>query len=146
MFDDFKDVIEKYSVPEPVKYVLNVSIKLISSSLWAFLLVGLCIDKQYFPYWLAFVLIVLLSLFATIIRVLLILVESSLKLDTEPQNVEKSPPIKERKSANSILSNSWNGIIGNVAFYSLFFIIFSVLKIMGVFDAFFQEVLNRLNH
>jgi hypothetical protein len=143
MFDDLKYTIEKSGLPNSFKLALSVFIKAIGWFAWAFVIIGTLLDSKYFPYWLAFFMVVEGVLFGALIYVLVLAARSSV---TNKTTEEISTTNNTQNGSQSpVMKSALHGIVGNIAFYFFIIAVFVLLKSMGVFDAFLDTVYQKLN-
>ena len=142
MFEDLRYLIRDAKVPESAKLALSVLTKAIGWFAFAFVIIGLFLNRQYFIYWLAFILFIEGLLVAALIAVLLMAVRAELPNPSfEESGSTKTPKANKFRIGDVAL----RGVIGHAAFYLLLLAVLIILGAMGVFEEAWQAVLHRLS-
>src|SRR5437870_10016417 len=81
MFGELKSVIERAAIPPALRVGLLVTVRAMAWLAWAFVGVGVLLSKEYFPYWMGFVLVFETILFVALFYMLLLLIRLSLGSD-----------------------------------------------------------------
>lgn len=142
MFDDLKYTIEKSDLPNSFKIALSVFTKAIGWFAWTFVIIGSFLSTKYFPYWLAFFIIIEGLLFGALIYVLILAVKNSITGNVANEIAATSKVLSGQEQP--VMKSALQGIIGNIAFYFFIIAVFILLKSMGVFDTFLSSVYQKL--
>ncbi len=136
MFDELKNLIDESDIPHAVKISLLIISKAVSWMPWVFVIIGLMLDLKYFIYWLIFFIFIEGFLLVSLVYILIQITNFSLDTGKHKQ--------RTKRSENSLLSKSVDGIIGNAAWYLLIIVALIFTKLTGVADNFINNVIDYL--